>query len=179
MLLFHVEVKHPRATSAARVLRPAAKAQLEKLGIGQRELSLLLVSDRRIRALNREHRGKDKATDVLSFPQDEPAGARGRASAAGGPIGDVVISLHTAIRQAEEGGWTLARELRRLLAHGLLHCLGHDHRDAQGARAMDAAERALLGEAGMVGAAFPELNARPARPKPPARRPRRAQRTRR
>ena len=155
MLLFSLDVRHAQAASAARVLRKAAREQLEKLGLQERELSLTLVSDRRIRALNKLHRGKDRATDVLSFPQEE----RAKAARAKGPIGDVMISLHTAIRQADEGGWTLAVELRRLLAHGLLHCLGHDHETPREAKKMDAAERALLGESGMVGQAFPELRA--------------------
>jgi len=125
---------------AANVLRRAAKEQLAALRLS-RELSLALVSDRRVRALNREWRGKDRSTDVLSFPQD------------GASIGDVVISLDTARRQAREGGWSLAAELRRLLAHGILHCLGHDHHTAREASRMAAAERRLLGRQGMVGAA--------------------------
>ena len=123
---------------AARVLRAAARQQLAALGL-VRELSMALVSDRRMRALNREWRGKDRPTDVLSFPQD------------GASLGDVVISLDTARRQARQGGWSLSAELRRLLAHGLLHCLGHAHHTAPQARRMAAAERRLLGERGMVG----------------------------
>ncbi len=153
MVLFSLEVKHPRALAASRVLRVSAREQLAAMGLASRELSLTLVSDRRIRVLNRSHRAKDASTDVLSFPQEEP----GVAARAVGPIGDVVISLHTAIRQAEEGGWTLAVELRRLLAHGLLHCLGHDHQDARSAKRMDAAERKLLGREGMVGASNASL----------------------
>jgi probable rRNA maturation factor len=123
---------------AARVLRAAAKQQLAALGVA-RELSLALVTDRRMRALNQEWRGKDRPTDVLSFPQH------------GASVGDVVISLDTARRQSREGGWSLSAELRRLLAHGLLHCLGHDHHTAREARRMAAAERRLLGGRGMVG----------------------------
>jgi len=66
-------------------------------------------------------------------------------------MGDVMNSLDTARRQARQGGWSLSAELRRLLAHGLLHCLGHDHHTAPQARRMAAAERRLLGERGMVG----------------------------
>jgi len=159
VLLFSLEVKHARAAAAARVLRGAAREQLSALGLDGRELSLSLVSDRRIRALNRLHRGKDRPTDVLSFPQQEARAAM----RAQGPIGDVVISLQTAIRQAGEGGWPLAAELRRLLAHGLLHCLGHDHQTAREAKKMDAAERRLLGAEGMVGAGWPQLRAIPPR----------------
>ena len=148
-LLFASRVRHPQAAAAARTLREAAREFTVALGLGGRELSLLLVSDKAIRKLNREHRGKDEATDVLSFPQEEPRAA----SRAAGPIGDVVISLQTALRQAGAGGWSLALELRRLLAHGLLHCLGHDHQRPAQARRMAAAERTLLGQGGMVGEA--------------------------
>jgi probable rRNA maturation factor len=136
MVRLSVEVR--RGTHAARVLREAARAQLAALRPSG-ELSLTLVSDRRMRALNRRWRGKDRPTDVISFPQH------------GAAIGDVVISLDTARRQAREGGWTLAAELRRLLAHGLLHCLGYDHGTPPQARRMAAAERRLLGRNGMVG----------------------------
>jgi probable rRNA maturation factor len=133
-----LSVEVGRGAHAARVLRAAAKQQLAALDLS-RELSLTLVSDRRMRVLNREWRGKDRATDVLSFPQH------------GASIGDVVISLDTARRQARAGGWSLSAELRRLLAHGLLHCLGHDHHTAGQARRMAAAEQRLLGRRGMVG----------------------------
>jgi probable rRNA maturation factor len=122
---------------AARVLRAAARDWLPELGYG--EVSLSLVSDGEMRRLNRKWMGKDRTTDVLSFPlQDQRR------------LGDVVISLQTARRQAKEGGWSLAVELRRLLAHGLLHCAGHDHAETGPARRMRRAERRLLGQRGMV-----------------------------
>jgi probable rRNA maturation factor len=151
-ILLASEVRHPRAAQAARVLREAARDALAALGLRGCELSVALVSDRTIRRLNRSWRGKDRPTDVLSFPQ-------GGTKASPGPIGDVVISLHTALRQAEEGGWGLSRELRRLLAHGLLHCLGHDHETPAGARRMARAEQRLLGREGMVGAALSDAQA--------------------
>jgi probable rRNA maturation factor len=173
VLLFSCEVAHPKAGAAAKALRKAEREFRAALRLGERELSLLLVSDRAIRRLNRAHRGKDEATDVLSFPQEEPL----QAARAKGPIGDVVISLHTALRQAAAGGWALSRELRRLLAHGLLHCLGHDHARPAEARKMARAERRLLGEAGMVGASLSQARAvrgthspRTHPPKAPARR---------
>ena len=140
-----IESKHPRAVQAGRILRAAARDYAALLRLDRRELSLSLVSDRAIRALNRDWRGKDRATDVLSFPQEDAGGVL---------IGDVVISLPTALRQAEAGGWSLARELRRLLAHGLLHCLGHDHGTPAQALRMARAERRLLGRDGLVGAAL-------------------------
>ena len=101
--------------------------------------TVAFVSDRAMRELNRKWRGKRGTTDVLSFPQH------------GASIGDVVISLQRARRQAREGGWPLAAELRRLLAHGLLHCLGHGHQNRAAARRMASAERRLLGHDGLVG----------------------------
>jgi len=75
-----------------------------------------MVTDRRIQELNRTFRGMDKATDVLSFPADEP-----------GMLGDVVIARGVARRQAREAGHDLPTELRVLALHGLLHLLGYDH----------------------------------------------------
>jgi probable rRNA maturation factor len=133
-----VSVEVSGGTNAATIVRAAARQQLGALRL-RGELSLTLVSDRRMRALNRRWRGIDEPTDVLSFPQHGPS------------VGDVVISLDTARRQAREGGWPLSAELRRLLAHGLLHCMGHDHHTKADARRMAAAERRLLGRDGMVG----------------------------
>jgi probable rRNA maturation factor len=77
------------------------------------------VGDRTMRALNRDFRGKDRTTDVLSFP--------GGPTPDGDHLGDVVISVPQARRQAAAAGHPLGRELRILLLHGILHCLGHDH----------------------------------------------------
>jgi probable rRNA maturation factor len=118
------------------VLREAARAWV----VEGEALSLSLVRDREMRALNRGWRGKDQPTDVLSCPQLER-----------GALGDVVISLDTARRQARAGGWPLSVELRRLLAHGIAHCRGHDHQHAREARKMAAAEEQMLGARGMVG----------------------------
>ena len=132
-----VAVRVPEGRHAASVLRAAARGWVRE------ELSIALVSDREMRALNRRWRGKDRPTDVLSFPLLEPDS-----------LGDVVISIDTARRQAREGGWPLATELRRLLAHGILHCRGYDHEQRAGALRMAAAERRLLGSEGMVGASL-------------------------
>lgn len=78
-----------------------------------------LVGDREMQEINRQYRGRDAATDVLSFPGGE--------SAEGHHLGDVVISVPTARQQAESRGHSTQRELRLLLVHGVLHCLGHDH----------------------------------------------------
>src|SRR5687768_13034328 len=94
---------------------------LRTLELPAAELSLLLTDDAGIRILNREHRKKDKATDVLAFPMAEGALDRH------GLLGDVVISLETAQRQADARHRPLIEEVRFLLAHGLLHLVGYDH----------------------------------------------------
>ncbi|HEU5255767.1 MAG TPA: rRNA maturation RNase YbeY [Vicinamibacterales bacterium] len=88
-------------------------------------VTVAIVSDARVRALNRKFRKKDHATDVLSFPAEEPR-----------YLGDVVISSGMAARQARAAGHSLATELRVLALHGLLHLLGYDHErdDGQMAR---------------------------------------------
>lgn len=83
-------------------------------------VSVLLAGDEEIRRLNREFRGKDKATDVLSFPAGEGAGRMKIA-------GDLAISVETAAREAEKRGHSLDLELRVLLLHGILHLAGYDH----------------------------------------------------
>ena len=126
----------------------------------------MLVDDRRIRVLNRDFRAKDESTDVLSFPQfdeamDDVAPGRGRArprrarprpgeapaAAENRPpllLGDVVISVDTARRQAHALGVATAVRIRTLLIHGLLHLLGYDHeRSPAEARRMFAREREL------------------------------------
>jgi probable rRNA maturation factor len=138
-----------RAEPSARRLRARARAFLGALGRQDAELSILLVGDRRIRALNREWRGKDAATDVLSFPLSDPPGI--------GPLlGDVVISWETASRRARGEGRPVARELERYLAHGLLHLLGFDHERPEDARRMAAREAELARSEGLVGAALRE-----------------------
>lgn len=89
------------------------------------ELDVSLVSDDEIARLNAEYRHKAKPTDVLSFPQLE--GETAIATDDDVHLGDVVISIDTASRQAAEGGWTVEEEVARLLLHGLLHLLGFDH----------------------------------------------------
>lgn len=117
-----------------------AEAALLHLERADHELSILLTNDAHIRELNRSYRDKDAATDVLSFGQME-----GEPFAMVVPVlGDLVISLETAQRQADAMGHPLAAELRVLLVHGLLHLLGHDHQEPQERSVMAAAEDALL-----------------------------------
>jgi probable rRNA maturation factor len=128
----------PRRRELARFLRQT----IEATGLAG-EVSVLLTGDEAIRALNRRYRRKDKATDVLSFPAAEMAE---------GVAGDLVISLETALMQAEERGHTLEMEIRLLLLHGLLHLAGYDHETDKGTmRRKEARLRRELGlTAGLI-----------------------------
>ena len=124
-------------------VRRIADAMLAELELEHAELSVLLTNDAEIHALNLAHRDKDKPTDVLSFPLDEGGGADGAVSGTR-VLGDVVISLDTAARQARGRKRELLPEVRFLLAHGLLHLLGYDHGNPSEKREMDAMTRRLV-----------------------------------
>ena len=122
------------------VRRIAARICVD-LGLADQELSILLTNDAEIRRLNFAYRGKDHPTDVLSFSQIEGESM----PAAKAQLGDVVISLETASRQARERRQTLKAELQQLLVHGILHLLGHNHvNGGQASRAMRLTEQHLL-----------------------------------
>ncbi len=109
------------------------------------EVAIALVSDARIRALNRRYRGKDYATDVLSFPFE----ARGGTREARKFLGDVVIATGVARRQAGEAGHPYVTELKVLALHGLLHLLGYDHESPRDAGRMARLERRLRAAGGL------------------------------
>jgi len=104
----------------SKLLSKIAHRALEVLGLSKVELSIALVSDAQIKRLNKLYRNKDKPTDVLSFPIGEKVEDWLI-------LGDIVISVDTARRQAQELGHSLEEELKRLLVHGLVHLLGYDH----------------------------------------------------
>lgn len=121
------------------LLRGAADAVWEAAGSGAAELSILLSDDAEMRVLNRDYRGKDKPTNVLSF-------LSGDAGAAGCPrlIGDIVLALETIQREAAAQSKPLADHLSHLTVHGVLHLLGHDHETETQAIAMEALETDIL-----------------------------------
>jgi probable rRNA maturation factor len=121
--------------------------------LDQVELSVLLTSDPQIRVLNREHRHKDRPTDVLSFGVCDSIG--GQARSAPRLLGDVVISLDTAARQANSRKRPLIAEVRWLLAHGILHLVGFDHASAAQKRRMVAWTRRLVRAADLPDAKRP------------------------
>lgn len=141
--------RYPEA--GARRLRPwldrlAAQLAARELSsdVESVTLGVRFASDRELRRVNRDYRGKDKPTDVLSFPGG-PDGSDGPDDSeeedGGHHLGDILISIPTARRQAEERGHSVERELKVLLLHGLLHCLGYDHETDQGE--MERLERRL------------------------------------
>ena len=98
----------------------ATKA-LDAIGKSEHSATIAFVSDKRIRELNRQFRGIDKTTDVLSFPAEEELN-----------LGDVAVSVETAATQARENGLTLDHEIAQLILHGLLHLCGYDHETDKG-----------------------------------------------
>lgn len=117
-----------------RVFRTVRLA-MEALGVWDHEVSLTLVDDREIRALNAKYRGVRRATDVLAFPLAGPALV----------LGEAIISVETARRQARLLGHSLREELDLLCCHACLHLVGYDDRERLEAVLMHAREMALLG----------------------------------
>jgi probable rRNA maturation factor len=129
-------------------LTAIARITLEHESVGDCQLSVVITDDDEVQALNRQYAGENKPTDVLSFSQEEgepftaaPEEAR--------RLGDVIISLETAERQASEAGHDLDAEVAHLLAHGVLHLLGYDHAEPDEEREMREHERAVLAKAGI------------------------------
>ena len=119
------------------LLRRRARRILAALGSEGAELSILLVDDAAISALNHRYRGRPRPTDVLAFSLLEGAHADRR----GALLGDVVIGIETAARQARARRRSLDDEVARLLVHGALHLVGYDHVRSAQARVMRAQER--------------------------------------
>lgn len=134
------------------VVRRRASKMLAHLALQGVELSVALVNDEAIHELNRNYRRKDKPTDVLAFPMIDQNGATSRRRGRRGPVdpsvwhgllGDVIVSIDTAARQAAERDRPLLDEITMLLGHGLLHLLGYDHKTDAEEREMTALTREL------------------------------------
>ena len=139
----HMQSQVRRITFDQARLERSARAILSDLGETSAELGILFVGDQRMRGLNCRYRGKDRTTDVLAFAMRE---ARTPRTSRRTPemLGDVVISVPTACRQAMEAGRSLDEELAWLLVHGILHLCGYDHeRSEREARRMHRRERMI------------------------------------
>jgi rRNA maturation RNase YbeY len=112
-----------------------ADQALEAVGRPDAAITVAFVRDAAIRRLNRDYRGKDISTDVLSFPADAdvpPSAGTEKQVREGGYLGDVVISADTAISQAQESCYSFEREVSELVIHGVLHLCGYDHETDRG-----------------------------------------------
>lgn len=115
--------------------------------IHETEVGITLTDDAAIQALNKQHRGKDKATNVLSFPAYDPD----LPHPAGAPVelGDIVLAYETIAREATEQGKSFHDHVTHLIIHGTLHLIGHDHEQDDEAETMEALEVRILAELGI------------------------------
>jgi len=129
----------------------AARAALAIIGEAPAgaEISVLFTNDAAIRELNRNWRGLDEPTNVLSFPAPLPP-MEGKAGAAPQPLGDVALAFETTEREARDEGKTLRAHATHLIVHGVLHCLGYDHETEAEAEDMEALEIAALARLGIA-----------------------------
>jgi probable rRNA maturation factor len=137
----------------------AAAAAARRLRIEWAVAAVALCPDSRVRELNKAYRGKDRATNVLSFPAPGAAQAAGRRR-----LGDIALAAETLIREAREQGIEPRHHLQHLVVHGLLHLLGHEHERDGDAEAMEALEIEILADLGIDNPYAHE--ARPARSNP-------------
>jgi probable rRNA maturation factor len=143
------EVRASEAAAAALALTPyASLARAAPLV----EISVRLTDDAEVHALNRDFRGKDKPTNVLSFPQVQDDLLEGLANSDDGEIllGDIVLARETCAREAEEKGIAIVDHATHLIVHGTLHLVGYDHMDDASAAAMEALEVKALASLGIA-----------------------------
>lgn len=142
-------IKPEHETMIQRVAQRAVNLAAPDLG-DNLAVSVSCVDDDTIHELNREHRGIDRATDVLSFSQLEGEEMPGMPEGEPLPVGDIVISIERCAAQAEEYGHSFERELGFLVGHGMLHLLGYDHQTPEAEAAMMAKTEEILGELGLT-----------------------------
>jgi probable rRNA maturation factor len=129
---------------AAEIVRRAIEAAADAVAAHDCALAVMLTDDAAIRALNKQWRGLDKPTNVLSFPA--PAALRGDAPV---HLGDIAIAYETTAREAKREGKPFAHHLSHLAVHGFLHLLGYDHESESDAETMERLERAILSRLGI------------------------------
>lgn len=132
---------YPQAKALQQDLQQALETLMHKHGLADRELTVVLVSDAAIQRLNRAHREEDTPTDVLSYPSAEPGDI-------GMPqiphLGDIIISVETAARQAAEHHHDTRSEIKVLAAHGLMHLMGYDHDTEDAWQIFEKAQKLIL-----------------------------------
>jgi probable rRNA maturation factor len=126
----------------------AAAAEMVDAQTGEAELAVMLTDDSGIRTLNKNWRGIDKATNVLSFPALQPSGERGTDEAPR-MLGDIAIAYETTRREADDEQKPFDHHLSHLAVHGFLHLIGYDHEKDQDAEAMESLEREILAQLGI------------------------------
>jgi probable rRNA maturation factor len=143
-----VQVARPfRSTLRAPWLRRIARHVLAAEGAGSTELGIVITDDATVRDLNQRYLGIDAPTDVLSFGLGEVGeGPFALPPGEAAPLGEVIISYPTAVRQAEEQGHSVEAEVAHLLVHGILHLLGYDHLEAEDERVMRRREEEILAD---------------------------------
>jgi probable rRNA maturation factor len=129
-----------RAEQAVREALLQSKAKVT----GASELSIVLTDDAEQRLLNRDWRGIDKATNVLSFPQIEPFGE------VTGLVGDIILARETLVKEADEQGVSFDDHFTHLVVHGFLHLLGYDHIEDTDALVMEGLETQILASLGVA-----------------------------
>jgi probable rRNA maturation factor len=143
------DVEHVATRAAETALRGALGSRRAGRGASLRgqgaELSLVLGGDPLVRSLNRHWRGRDQATNVLSFPAGDGASGAGPFL-----LGDVILAYETVAREAASQGKSLAAHLSHLVAHGVLHLLGFDHESDEEAQRMEGLEKRILARLGMA-----------------------------
>ena len=142
-----LQVPQPADLDIEKTIARAAEAALKEEGAAGAWLSATVADDDYVRALNRDYRGIDRPTDVLSFPMEEGADIVAEPD---GFLGDIVLSLPTAQGQAVEYGHSLLRELSFLTVHGALHLLGYDHLNEGEAAIMFAKQEEILTKMGVL-----------------------------
>ena len=140
--------RYPSVEALARATVDACVAEADADIEEGDELSLLLCDDARIHELNRDFRGIDKPTNVLSFPASPAPGQT--------TLGDIAIAFETVAREAAEEGKTFLDHYAHMVAHGFLHILGYDHEDDREAEIMEARERAILKRLGIADPYLPD-----------------------
>jgi probable rRNA maturation factor len=151
-----VQVARPfRSALRAPWLRRVARHVLVAEGAGPTELGVVISDDATVHELNRRYLGVDEPTDVLSFDLGEEGdGPFALPPGEAAPLGEVIISYPTAVRQAEEQGHSVEAEVAHLLVHGILHLLGYDHVDVEEERIMRRREEEILADMDLEAVSF-------------------------